>query len=113
MSRSSLMSGNTTAVAIWKKCDKPWARATRLMVRTSVLSACSNDFLYETCDGVQDLFRLILVRRMAAVGQFQQLAESARLRFDGIQLRHAAVFVRFPLDRQHRAFNARQVLLDV
>jgi hypothetical protein len=107
------MSGNTTAVAIWKKCDSPCASATRLMVRMSDLSVCSKDLPDEFRDRFQGFFRLILVRRVAAIGQLQQLAGPAHLPLDRVHLRHRAVLVLLALDRQHRALDRRQVFLDV
>ncbi len=83
------------------------------MVRKSALTACSKDFLYEIGNGMQNLLRLIPVRRMAALRQLQQFAGAADLPRDGIELRHGAVLVLLALDRQHRALDPRQILLDV
>src|ERR1044071_7052816 len=110
------MSGNTTAVEIWKKCDSPCARATRPMMRTSWFRAFAL-FIFQpgkkSDDSPRPLINPVPVRRMAAVLQLQQFARPAHLPLDGVELRQRAVLVVLALDREHRAADAGQVRLDV
>jgi hypothetical protein len=56
---------------------------------------------------------LVAMRCMAAAVEAEQLDRAADLLRDGVDLRHGAVLVVEALDREHRAGDARQVLLDV
>src|SRR5579862_2337516 len=53
------------------------------------------------------------MRRVAAAPELQYLARPRHLAPDRVELRHGAVLVVLALDREHRARDARQVLLDV
>src|SRR5437868_1835362 len=88
----------------WKKWLRPWARATRPMTTASPV------FFNEGLDCRKYFLGLILERAMPAVGQLEQLAALHAL-CDVIELRHGAVLIVLALNGEHRAFDARQVIL--
>src|SRR4030095_1637245 len=63
-------------------------------------------------NGVEHGFRLVLVGRMPAVLELEQL-DVAHFCTDAPHLLHRSVLVVLALDREHRARYAREVLLDV
>src|SRR5262245_58832433 len=70
------------------------------------------DALDKARDGIDHGVRLILVRRVTAIGERDEL-DIGDLRADAPHLLHRTVLVPLALDRKHRTRDARQILLDV
>src|SRR4029450_2840898 len=83
-----------------------------LMTGPCLGSPSARDAIYEPRNRGQDGLRLVLVRRVPAVLELQEL-DVVHLRADPPHLLHRPVLVVLALDREHRPRDAWKVLLDV